>query len=120
MKSFKPAYIHTEVRPAVPLIMMPPLTPDYPYPRIGVGVLRGSRPSTQAHLYAHVQHIVVDLEEPRSLRPTIGWPASGAMHHPAYQLRGIHLPHTEVKIASVAAPFFMASGWPGKGHGSLG
>jgi hypothetical protein len=31
-----------------------------------------------------VQHIVVDLEEPRSLRPTIGWPASGAMRHPAY------------------------------------
>src|SRR5215203_2716983 len=64
--------------------------------------------------------LVVDLEEPRSLRPSIGWPASGAMQQPAYQLRGIHLPHTEVKIASVAAPFFMASGWPGKGHGSLG
>src|SRR5215213_62523 len=54
-----------------------------------LGALRRSRASTQAHLYAHVQHIVVDLEEPRSLRPTIGWPASGAMHHPAYQPRRI-------------------------------
>jgi hypothetical protein len=52
-------------------------TPDYPYPRIGVIILRGRYASTQAHLYAQVQHIVVDLEEPRTLRPTIGWPASG-------------------------------------------
>jgi hypothetical protein len=74
----------------------PPLTPDYPYPRIGVGVLRGSRASTQAHHYAQVQHIVVDLEEPRSLRPTIGGPASGAMRHPAYQLLRIPLPRTQV------------------------
>ncbi len=74
----------------------PPLTPDYPYPRIGVGVLRGSRASTQAHLSAQVQHIVVDLEEPRSLRPTIGGPASGAMRHPAYQLLRIPLPRTQV------------------------
>ena len=35
----------------------PPLTPDYPYPRMGVSILRGCRVSTQAHLYAHVQHI---------------------------------------------------------------
>jgi hypothetical protein len=34
---------------------------------------------------------VVDLEEPRTLRPTIGWPASGAKHHPAYQLLRIPL-----------------------------
>jgi hypothetical protein len=30
-------------------------------------------------LNPRVQLIVVDLEEPRSLRATIGWPASGAM-----------------------------------------
>ena len=63
-------------------------------PRICVGVLRGCHASTQAHHYAQVQHIVVDLEEPRSLRPTIGWPASGAMRHPAYQLLRIPLPRT--------------------------
>ena len=34
---------------------------------------------------------MVDLEEPRSLRPTIGWPASGAMRHPASQLLRIPL-----------------------------
>jgi hypothetical protein len=66
-------------------------TPDYPAPRIDVSILRGSHASTQAHLYAHVQHIVVDLEEPRSLSSTIGWPASGAMRHPAYQLLRIPL-----------------------------
>jgi hypothetical protein len=71
-------------------------TPDYPAPRIGVIILRGSYASTQAHLYAHVQQIVVDLEEPRTLRPTIGWPASGAMRHPAYGLLRILLPRTSV------------------------
>src|ERR671912_2269630 len=71
-------------------------TPDYPYPRIGVGILRECHASTQAHHYAQVQHIVVDLEEPKSLRPTIGWPASGAMHNPAYQLLRIPLPRTPV------------------------
>src|SRR5215211_6020701 len=70
----------------------PPLTPDYPYPLMGVSILRGSRASTQAYLHTDAQHILVDLEEPRSLRPSIGWPASGAMHHPAYQLRRIPLP----------------------------
>jgi hypothetical protein len=50
----------------------------------------------RAHLYAHVQLVVVDLEEPRNLRLTIGWPASGAMRHPAYQLRRIYLPRTPV------------------------
>jgi hypothetical protein len=66
-------------------------TPDYPAPCIGVIILRGSYASAQAHHYAQVQHIVVDLAEPRSLRPNIGWPASGAMWHPAYQPRRIHL-----------------------------
>ena len=47
-------------------------TPDYPAPRIGVIILRGSYASAQAHLYAQVQRIVVDLEEPRGLRQTIG------------------------------------------------
>jgi hypothetical protein len=40
--------------------------------------------------------IVVDLEEPRSLMPTIGWPASGAMRHPLYQLLRNPLPRTSV------------------------
>jgi hypothetical protein len=39
---------------------------------------------------------VVDLEEPRSLRQTIGWPASGAMRHLAYQLVRIPLLGTSV------------------------
>src|SRR5918995_2268334 len=40
--------------------------------------------------------------EPRSLRPTIGWPASGAMRHPAYQLLRIHLPCTPVNRGTKA------------------
>jgi hypothetical protein len=61
-----------------------------------IRILTKCHASTQVHLYAHVQHIVVDLEEPRSLRPTIGWPASGAMHHPAYHLPRMHLRRTRV------------------------
>src|SRR5829696_6688691 len=94
-------------------------TPDHPPPPHSRYPEAMARMPPSASLCARAT-LVVDLEEPRSLRPSIGWPASGAMQQPAYQLRGIHLPHTEVKIASVAAPFFMASGWPGKGHGSLG
>jgi hypothetical protein len=41
---------------------------------------------------------VVDLEEPRNLRPTIGWPESGAMQNPAYQLLRVPLLGTDVKI----------------------
>jgi hypothetical protein len=41
------------------------LSPATPSPRIGVSILGGSRASAQAHLYAHVRNIVVDLEEPR-------------------------------------------------------
>ncbi len=65
-------------------------------PRLSIGVLAGCRVYARARLYAQVQHIVVDLEEPRSLRPTIGWPASGAMRHPAYQLLRIVLLRTPV------------------------
>src|SRR5215212_6160585 len=50
-----------------------------------------------------MQHIVVDLEEPRSLRPTIAWAASVAMRHPAYQLLRIPLPRTPVNRAGWAA-----------------
>src|SRR5215208_3703867 len=39
-------------------------------------------------------NIVVDLEEPRSLKPTIGWPASGAMQDRGYGLLRILLPRT--------------------------
>jgi hypothetical protein len=94
--------VHTEVRQAGPSIVDPgPKLLTTPRPPVGVSILRGSRASAQAHLYAHVQHIVVDLEKPRSLRPTIGWPASGAMHHPAYQLRRIHLLRTPVNRATI-------------------
>jgi hypothetical protein len=49
----------------------PPLTPDYPCPRIGVGVLRECPASTQAHLYAGARYIVVrDLGLECSKRPT--------------------------------------------------
>jgi hypothetical protein len=71
-------------------------TPDYPAPRIGVGVLRECHASTGAYLYVQVQHIVVDLEEPRSLRPTVTWPASGAMRHPACKVCRFSLPRTRV------------------------
>ena len=50
-----------------------------PLPSIGVGILRASCPSARAHLYAHAQHIVVDLEEPRGVRPTIGWPEQAGL-----------------------------------------
>ena len=46
----------------------------HPLSPIGVSILRESLPSTRAQSYAHAQHIVVGLEEPRGLRPTIGWP----------------------------------------------
>jgi hypothetical protein len=45
----------------------------------------------------HIQQRVVDLDEPRSLRPTIGWQASEAMRHPAYQRPRTPPPHTRVK-----------------------
>src|ERR671921_1314734 len=76
----------------------PPLTPEYPYPRICIGDLRECHASTQAHNDAQAQHIVVDLEEPRSLRATITWPGSEAMQHPAYQLPRIPLPRTVWKL----------------------
>ncbi len=99
-------YTHTDVRQAVPLIMdRGCLTPAIPLPLIGI--LTKWRASTRAHLYAHVQHMVVDLEEPRSLRATIGWPVSGAMRHLAYQLLRIPLPGTSVnktKKAEAATP----------------
>ena len=43
--------------------------PDYPRPRISV--LTGCRLLARAYKDAHGQHIVGDLEEPRSLMPTI-------------------------------------------------
>src|SRR5215208_3684611 len=66
-------------------------------------LLRGSCVSTQAHLYVHVQHIVVDLEEPSTLRPTIGWPACGAMRHPAYGLLRIPQPVEKVVVGPVGS-----------------
>ncbi len=65
-----------------------------PFPRAGVGILTECRASTRAHLYSQVRHVVVDLEEPSNPGATIGWPASGAIQQPAYQLRRIHLPRT--------------------------
>jgi hypothetical protein len=85
------------------------VTPDHPRPRIGVDVLRECHASPQAHLYAHVQHIVVDLEEPRSLGATIKWPAGWAMHQPAYQLRGILL-GTSVNKGDEAGPELLRPG----------
>src|SRR5688572_18451089 len=96
MRAFISPCTHTYVRQAEPLVTDPgskllttpaPCWREYSErkPRIH-----------QAHLYALMQHIVVDLEEPRSLRPTIGWPASGAMRNPAYGLRRIPLPRTRV------------------------
>jgi hypothetical protein len=41
---------------------------------------------------------MVDLEESRSLRLTIGWPASGAIRHPAYGLLRIPLLETVWKV----------------------
>jgi hypothetical protein len=67
--------------------------PSPPYSRYPDAI---TRICPSASLCARATYIVVDLEEPRSLRPTIGWPASGAMHHPAYQIRGIPLPRTRV------------------------
>jgi hypothetical protein len=37
---------------------------------------------------------VVDLEKPRSLRASIGWPTNGAMQHPPPELLRIPLPRT--------------------------
>src|SRR5215217_331195 len=89
--AFKTAYIHRSQADPTSHNRRPPLTPEYPYPRIGVGVLRECHASTQAHNDAQVQHIAVDLEEPRGLRPTIQWPASGAIRNPTYQLLRIHV-----------------------------
>src|SRR4051812_31402876 len=84
------AHTHIRVSQAVPLEETP--GPNLlPTPRPRIGVLTGCRVCAPAHLYAHAQYVVVDLEEPRGLRPTIGYPAGGAMHHPAYQLRGTTL-----------------------------
>jgi hypothetical protein len=61
--------------------------------------------------FLHVQHIVVGLDEPRSLMLTIvGWPASGAMRHPAYQRRRIALPRTWVN---------KGKGGEGRGHSTM-
>ena len=90
--------------------------PRKPLPRTGVGVLRECHASTQAHHHVHVQHIVVDVEEPRRLRPTIWWPASGAMRHPAYQLLRI-LPRTRVN-RSVANVYTSAGRRSAPGRGA--
>ena len=44
------------------------------------------------------------LEELRSLRQTKGWPGSGAMHHPAYQLLRIPLPRRWMNKHVVLSP----------------
>ena len=44
---------------------------------------RMARVNPSASLCAGATYVVVDLEEPRSLRPTIRWLPSGAMRHPA-------------------------------------
>jgi hypothetical protein len=49
-----------------------------PLPRISV--LAGCRVLARAHLHTDAQQIVVDLEEPRSLRPTIGWPEGAGLY----------------------------------------
>src|SRR5215216_7989605 len=98
--AFKTAYIHRSQADPTSHNRRPPLTPEYPYPRICIGDLRECHASTQAHNDAHVQLVVVDLEEPRSLRATITWPGSEAMQHPAYQLPRIPLPKTVWKIGS--------------------
>ena len=79
-------YAHIGARQAVPLVMGPGPKALLPLPP-PASVFWEEGAFIQAPLYAHVQHIVVDLEEPRNLRPTIGWQASGAMHQPAYGLR---------------------------------
>jgi hypothetical protein len=63
-------------------------------PLLPSSVPTGCRVCARAHLYAHAQHIVGDLEELRSLKPTMRWLASGAMQQPAYGLLRIHLPRT--------------------------
>ena len=95
--AFKTAYIHRSQADPTSHNRRPPLTPEYPYPRICIGDLRECHGSTQAHNDAHVQLVVVDLEEPRSLRATITWPGSEAMQHPAYQLPRIPLPRLSEK-----------------------
>jgi hypothetical protein len=95
--AFKTAYIHRSQADPTSHNRRPPLTPEYPYPRICIGDLRECHASTQAHNDAQVQLVVVDLEEPRSLRATITWPGSEAMQHPAYQLPRIPLPRLSEK-----------------------
>jgi extracellular solute-binding protein len=51
---------------------LPPYRRQYPE--------RNPRIHPSAPLCARATYIVVDLEEPRSLRPTIGWPANGSAH----------------------------------------
>jgi hypothetical protein len=92
----QPACTHIDVWTAGPSAIDRPHELLLPLPPIGVSILRASRASTPAHLYAHAQYIVVDLEEPRGLRPTIECPASGAIQQPAYGLRRITLPRTRM------------------------
>jgi hypothetical protein len=71
----------------------------------------GCRECARAHLHADVQHIVVDLEEPRGLRPTKGWGQSErAMHHPAYHLQRIALPRTWVNKGEKVEAFLYLPG----------
>jgi hypothetical protein len=70
---FKSACTHIKVRtPGPSAINRPrelllPLPARYPH-RCSERI----QASTHAHLYRYVQHVVVDLEKPRSLRATIG------------------------------------------------
>ena len=85
---FKSACTHIEVWTAGPRILNHPhelLLPLPPFWRQYSE--RKPRIHPSASLCAGATYIVVDLGESRSLKPTIGWPASGAMRHPAYHLR---------------------------------
>jgi hypothetical protein len=67
LRAFKAASTRIESRPTGPLVSDWGANSCYPRP-------------------PYRCHIVADLEESRVLKTTIGWPASGAMRHPAYQL----------------------------------
>jgi hypothetical protein len=75
------AFIHIEVWTS--RLLLSDRGPKILIPLPRISVLTGCRVLARAHLYAHELHIVVALQELRSLRPTIGWPAIRAMRHPA-------------------------------------
>src|ERR671914_1152108 len=72
------ACTHTEVRQAGPPIMERVINLCYPLPPYRRQYSeRKTHIHPSASLCARATYIVVDLEEPRSLRPTKGWPANG-------------------------------------------